>query len=161
MGTGMRTVVAPPPSALPPPALAFALFHQPQRLGEIAGLQARLPLHAADLLARFPDDFLHAEKTILVHVISHGGLGQFVLFPPDLPNENQQLLFGQAGSLHAFPDPSFRLLDRVRVPPDLVADDLDLPLLPVDLLDRLLHFPVERADLLLPAPPFLVGAPFL
>src|SRR4030065_702904 len=54
------------------PGLAFALFHQPQRLGEIAGLQARLPLHAADLLARFPDDFLHAEKTILGHLVSHG-----------------------------------------------------------------------------------------
>src|SRR3990172_1027260 len=83
--------------ALRLPGLAFALFHQPQRLGEIAGLQARLPLHA-------------------------------------------------------FPDPGLRLLDRVRVPPDLVADGLDLPLLQVDLLDRLLHFPVESAYLLLPLP---------
>src|SRR4030065_389231 len=49
----------------------------------------------------------------------------------------------------ALPDPPFRLLDRVGVPADLVADDLDLPLLQVDFPDRVLHPSVEGGDLLL------------
>src|SRR4030065_280037 len=121
MCTGIRIVLAwaglrRPQVALRPPALALPLLHHPERLGEIAGPQARLPLHGPDLLARLLDDPLHGEPAVLAHLGSHGGLRQLVLSPPDLPDESDPLFLGKPGPFHALPDPPFRLLDRVRVP---------------------------------------------